>query len=173
MARSETEMRIAAFLAKYEKGMATSLRAARRKLRALFSRGYEQVYDNYNGLAFGIGSTDRSSSVVVSVVGYPRWVTLFFLYGASLKDPRGLLQGAGSRVRSIRLTHEDDLDKPEVLALIAQAAGARAEEFAAAPKLSTIIKSVVPRQTSRRPRPKSALRKSGRKEVRLRKAKST
>ncbi|MEJ1961901.1 MAG: hypothetical protein WDO56_10325 [Gammaproteobacteria bacterium] len=156
MARSETESRIAAFLAKYEKDMATRLRAARKKLRALFPRGFEQVYDSYNGLGFGIGSTDRSSGVVVSVLGYPRWITLFFLHGAGLKDPRGLLQGSGSRVRSIRLEHESDLDRPEVLALIEQAAGARADEFAAAPRLTTIIKSVVARQSSRRPRPGGA-----------------
>src|SRR6185436_8710218 len=107
MARSETETRIAASIAKYESGVAARLRGARRKLRALFRRGYEQVYDNYTALGFGIGATDRSPSVVVSVVGYPRWVTLFFLHGAKLKDPDKLLQGSGSRVRSIRLVHED------------------------------------------------------------------
>lgn len=120
-----------------------------------------------------MSSTDRSSGVGVSVVGYPRWVTLFFLHGAGLKDPHRLLQGSGSRVRSIRLAHEGDLEKPEVLALIEQAADAPAEEFAAAPGLSTLIKSVVPRQIPRRPRPKSAPRKFARKEVRLKRTKST
>ena len=156
MPRSETETRIAASIAKYESEVAARLRGARRKLRALFPRGYEQVYDNYTALGFGIGATDRSPSVVVSVVGYPRWVTLFFLHGAKLKDPDKLLQGAGSRVRSIRLTHENDMDEPEVLALIGQAANARAADFAAAPKLSTIIKSVSAKQRARRPQSKSA-----------------
>ena len=150
MARSETETRIASFVAKYDAEIATRLRAARRKLRAHFPRGYEHVYDNYNALGFGIGPTDHS--VLVSVVAYPRWVTLFFLFGGTLKDPAGLLQGTGSRVRSIRLEHANDMDKPEVVALIEQAANARAEEFATAPRLSTIIKLVLAKQRPRRPR---------------------
>jgi hypothetical protein len=151
MARSEIETRIATFVARYDREVAARLRGARRKLRALFPRGYEQVYDTYNLLGFGIAWSQKSSGVVVSVVAYPRWVTLFFLHGAALKDPRGLLQGSGSRVRSIRLTHEKDLDRPDVVSLITQAAGARATEFAAAPRLSTMIKSVSARRRPRRP----------------------
>jgi len=41
------------FLAKYEEGIASQARAVREHLLALFPRGFELVYDNYNALAVG------------------------------------------------------------------------------------------------------------------------
>lgn len=148
--REEVEASISAFIAKYDTDIASRLRAARKRLRSLFPRGYELVYDNYNALVFGIGSSERASDALISVAGYPRWVTLFFLQGADLRDPRALLKGSGSRVRSIRLEAAEDLDRPAVLALIDLAVRPHAAAFAAAPKLSTLIKSVSAKQRPRR-----------------------
>jgi hypothetical protein len=138
-------------LARYSADIVRQMTAARRKLRSRIPRGFELVYDNYNALAVGFSPTDRSSLAVVSLAAYPRWVTLFFLQGARLKDPDGLLQGEGRRVRSIRLEDPDTLDDVRVVRLIEQALGEHAAAFAAAPALSTLIKSISSRQRARRP----------------------
>jgi hypothetical protein len=142
---------IDAFLGKYTPAIEAQLREARSRLRAMFPRGFELVFDNYNALVFGISPTEHSRDAFVSVVGYPKWVTLFFLNGASLHDPKGLFEGAGKQVRSIRLKQAADIDTPDVQALLAQAVLAHASALAAAPRLQTVIKMVVAKQRPRRP----------------------
>ena len=116
--------------------------AARRKLRARVPRGFELLYDNYNGVGIGYGATQKYSAPVVSLFAFPRWVTLFFLYGATLDDPHGLLEGTGRRVRSIRLESADLLDDPWVSVLLDQAFRRDAASFAAAPRLRTCVQSI-------------------------------
>ena len=152
---TDTERRIEAFVAKYTPAIATQLRDARQRLRAHFPRGVEMVFDNYNALVLGIGPTDQSRDSFISIAGYPKWVTLFFLNGADLHDPDGLLEGDGKQVRGIRLKTPADLDAPAVAALIAQAALPHRDALAAAPPLATVIKMEVEKQRPRRPASKS------------------
>jgi hypothetical protein len=151
MNKRVVDSQIADFLGKYTPEIAAQLRQARKRLRALFPRGFELVYDNYNALVFGISPTERTSDAFVSVAGYPRWVTLFFLDGKKLADPAGLLEDAGKQVRSIRLENARDIDAPPVAALIAQAVLPHQAAFRSAPALRTIVKSISARQRSRRP----------------------
>ncbi len=151
MTDAEVERRIAAFVDRFTPAVAAQLRDARRRLRARFPRGVEMVFDNYNALVFGFGPTDRSRDSFISIAGYPRWVTLFFLDGAGLDDPAGLLEGAGKQVRGIRLTSPADLDAPAVAALIAQALRPHHDALAAAPPLATVVKMEAARQRPRRP----------------------
>jgi hypothetical protein len=110
-----TESQIAVLLGKYTPEIEAQLRHARARLRAKFPRGHELVYDNYNALVFAISPSERTSEAFVSVAGYPKWVTLFFLHGARLDDPTGLLEGEGAQVRSIRLQHPVDILRRHVL----------------------------------------------------------
>ena len=109
------------------------------------------VFDNYNALVFGIGPTDKARESFISIAGYPRWVTLFFLDGARLDDPQGLLEGDGRQVRGIRLKTPADLDSPAVAALIVQAIAPHRDALAAAAPLATVIKAEVGKQRPRRP----------------------
>ena len=145
------ERRIAVFVDRYTPAIAAQLRDARQRLRAHFPRGVEMVFDNYNALVFGIGPTDRTRESFISIAGYPKWVTLFFLDGAGLHDPQGLLDGDGKQVRGIRLKTPADLDSPAVAALIAQAIAPHRDALAAAAPLSTVIKAEVEKQRPRRP----------------------
>jgi len=139
------------FLAKYSPALRTQFEAARAALRRRFPRGWELVYDNYNALVFGFAFADRASASIVSVAGYPRWVTLFFLEGKALDDPERRLVGTGATVRSVRLAGPQTLEEPAVQALLAQAIGRHQAAFAAAPPLSTVVKSVADKQRPRRP----------------------
>ena len=134
------ESQIAVFLGKYTPAIEALLREARTRLRAMFPRGFELVYDNYNALVFGISPTERTSDALLSVAGYPKWVTLYFLHGASLDDPNGLLEGQGKQVRGVRLRDPGTINAPEVEALIAQAVLPHESAFLAAPGLTTIVK---------------------------------
>jgi hypothetical protein len=141
-----SEPQIDCFLRKYSPAMAEYARHCRAKLKAIITNGYELVYDNYNALVFGFAPSEKTSSAVISIAIYPRWVTLFFLHGTDLDDPRGLLEGTGKQVRSIRLKSPEDLDRPDVLEFID---AAMADSFASAPALTTIVKSVSAKQRPR------------------------
>lgn len=151
MKQQLAEVRIEEFIAKYSPEVGEWLRRARAQLRSLFPRGCELVYDNYNALVFAFAATNRTTDAFLSVAGYPRWVTLFFSHGASLDDPGHLLQGSGSRVRSIRLSSAEQLLERPIQALIMQAMEPHREVLLRAGPLQTEIKSVSLKQRPRRP----------------------
>lgn len=154
MKRIDTERQIAEFIDKYTPEMATSIRDNRTKLRRLFPRGFELVYDNYNALVFAFGPSEHSSEAVLSLAAYPRWVTLFFARGASLVDPNSLLQGKGAHIRGIPLIAPRQLSSEPVMNLVAEAMAPVEQALCKAPKLSTIVKSISAKQRPRRPAPK-------------------
>jgi hypothetical protein len=142
---------IDSFLAKYTPEMASSARDARARMRKRIPGGVEFVYDNYNALVFGFGPTERPSEAVLSLAVMPRWVTLCFLKGAKLPDPKKLLKGSGSIVRNMRLSSPAQLDEPEIEDFIAQAITAAKPPFPPGSQPRTIIKSVSAKQRPRRP----------------------
>lgn len=141
-----------AFIAKYFPEIASLAVKSLKKLRARLPGAWQLVYDNYNALVIGFSPTERTSDAIFSIALYPSWVSFFFLQGAGLPDPAGLLQGTGNKVRRIVLSAAEDLDQPEVEALIA-----RALEAARTPMPLTrrgerlIVKSVSERQRPRVP----------------------
>jgi hypothetical protein len=151
MASVTPASQLTAFIGKYSPEIARALSASRRKVRALVPRGYELVYDNFNALGIGYGPGQKASDVVLSIVAYPRWVTLFFLNGRYLRDPSSLLSGTGSRVRSIRLQSPNDIDRSDIKGLIRQALAPHIEAMTGCPKIKTIVKSIAAKQRSRRP----------------------
>jgi hypothetical protein len=80
------------------------------------------VYDAYNALAIGFGTGGGRKGLFIHLPVYPRWVNLGFHEGARLADPEGLLVGAGSSIRHLRLASGEDIARPAIDALIGQAA---------------------------------------------------
>jgi hypothetical protein len=148
---SKAETQLAGFIDRYTPDVAGQAREVLERMRRLAPGAVELVYDNYNALVIGFGPSERASAAVLSVVVYPRWVTLCFLQGVGLADPTGLLKGKGSRVRHIVLTAPEVLDQPAVQDLIREALlrGAEPIDPRAEPRL--VIKSISPRQRPRRP----------------------
>jgi hypothetical protein len=144
--------RVEGFFAKYPPKVATVGRAAVRKLQRILPGWIAMVYDNYNALVIGFSPTDRPSDAICSIALYPRWVNLFFLQGAFLDDPQGILKGSGKWVRAIRLASAADLDKPAVRALIAEARRDSPKPEKRARRDTLVIRSVSLRQRPRRPR---------------------
>jgi hypothetical protein len=145
----DAETQIEGFIAKFSDGIAAEIRAARAEMQRRLPGAVELVYDNYNALAIGYGSSEELRDVVFSIACFPRWVRLFFFHGADLDDPDGLLEGAGAQVRSLKLPSLAVLDDLKVQALMAQAL-ANAPPIDAAQPNRSIVKSVSPNQRRRR-----------------------
>ena len=146
------EKELAGFLKKFLPDIVKQAKAIRAKLQALLPGSVEMVYDNWNGLVIGFGPTERPSEAFLSMLIVPRWVTLCFLQGAKLSDPKKLMKGSGNIVRSIRLESPADIDKPEIRALIAQAVKLSPKPLGAPSEARLVIKSISPKQRPRRPK---------------------
>lgn len=145
------ELQLASFLAKYTPEVAAQAEAILNGMRRRYPFATELVYDNYNALAIGFGPTESASDAIFSIALYPRWVSLFFLQGKGLPDPRGWLQGEGNQVRHIRVTSPALLDEPEVRELMEEAEARAAVPFDCKAQGRLLIKSVSAKQRPRRP----------------------
>ena len=145
------EQQIAEFLAKYTPEIVAYATDARKRMRKEVPGGIEFVYDNYNSLVFGYGPSERPSEAVLSLALMPEWVTLCFLKGAELSDPKKLLKGSGNIVRSIRLIAPYSLDDSDVQGFVGAAIAAAAPPFPAGGAPRTIVKSISAKQRPRRP----------------------
>lgn len=141
---------IAGFIDKFDPKVGSVIRACRSALRKRLPTAIEQVYDNYNFLAIGFCTTERTSSCICSLACSSKGVSLSFYYGASLADPHGILLGSGNQNRYVRLVGAATLREPAVAALI-DAAVAKAEPpLAGSGRGKTMVKSVSVQQRSRR-----------------------
>jgi hypothetical protein len=138
------------FIDKFTPDIAATIRRALAMVSARLPGATILVYDNYNALAIGFGASDKMRSIVCSVAGYPRWVSLFLANGPTLPDPDGLLEGEGNTVRHVKLTG-DRIESPAVAALIDAAASRVAVPIDPAGQGRLIIKSVSAKQRPRRP----------------------
>jgi Domain of unknown function (DU1801) len=138
------------FLAKFDPKVARQAKAALKKMRVRLPGAIELVYDNYNALAIGFGPTERASEAVFSIAVYPRWVSLFFLRGIGLRDPKKVLKGSGNQVRHIVLQSTEELDKSEIQSLMDQALERADPAIDASKPRKLIIKSISAKQRPRR-----------------------
>src|SRR5437762_12975905 len=96
------EKQLRDFIAKFEPKRQTLIRAVRKALRKRFPTAYELAYDNYNFFVIGYGPTERPSDCILSLAAGANGVSLCFLYGASLRDPKGFLHGSGRKTLVLR-----------------------------------------------------------------------
>src|ERR1041385_5180667 len=63
---------------------------------------YENIYDAYSAVAIGYGASDRLSDGILHIAVYTTGANLGFNDGATLDDPKDILEGTGNRIRHIR-----------------------------------------------------------------------
>ena len=143
---------LADFIAKFDPPIRKLARNCRAVLRRRLPTAIELVYDNFQALAIGYCPTERLSDCIVSLAIYPRGVSLFFYYGATLPDPEHILEGNGNQTRFVRLADASALLRPDVEALIKAAIAQSQAPLPSEGEGYTVIKSVSVRQ-----RPRSAL----------------
>ena len=146
------EKQLAGFIAKFTPEVATLIRAARKKMRERLPQALELVYDNYNFFVIGYGPSEKASEAIFSIAAQARGLSLCFLQGAGLPDPKGLLKGSGNVVRNIRLETADTLDRPDVRSLMKAAL-----EHARAPITEKSAHRLVIKSVSAKQRPRRAV----------------
>ena len=139
------------FIARYTPEIAERARDVLAAMRARVPGAVELVYDNYNALVIGFGPTERPSDALFSIALYPRWINLYFLNGAQLPDPDGVLVGSGKQVRRVLLEGVHTLDLPAVQRVMAIAMDAAQTPFDARAPCRIIIKSISAKQRPRLP----------------------
>lgn len=148
----DVQAQLDAFFDKYSPEVASDGRCALEFLLARLPTATRLVYDNYNALVVGFGTTDKVGDIVLSIALYARYVTLFFTRGVTLPDPHGLLEGSGSMVRGVRLVPLARLKSPEVAALIDAAVENATKPLPSSGNGPLIIKSISAKQRPRRPK---------------------
>jgi len=112
-------------LRKFLKPYDASVRELALRLRALvleeMAPCYENIYDAYSAVAIGYGTSKRMSDGIFHIAVYSKHVNLGFNDGASLPDPKGILEGQGSHIRHISIKTPDDLRRPELRTYIRRA----------------------------------------------------
>jgi hypothetical protein len=126
------------------------IRAVRKALRKRFRTAFELAYDNYNFFVIGYSPTERPSDAIVSIAAGANGVGLYFLRGATLRDPKKVLLGSGNQTRFIRLESVDVLARPEVEALLNAATAQAKTPMRATGRGQLIIRSVSAKQRPRR-----------------------
>ena len=149
---SADERRFEGFLSEFDPEIATLGREATALLRARLPSADVMIYDNYNFLVAGFSPNHRPSDAVLSIALGARNVSLCFLQGAGLPDPRGLLRGSGNVARNIRLASIDDFNRSEVEALLNAALERARVPFDPSRAGSFYVKSVSAKKRPRRPR---------------------
>jgi hypothetical protein len=139
-----------AFIAKFDAKDQRLIRAVRSAMRKRLPTAHELVYDNYNFLVIGFSPSERPSDAIFSIAARANVVSLCFLHGAKLPDPRKLLQGAGTQSRFVRLDSADRLAHPAVEALVAAAVARAKTPLAARGRGKLIIRSISAKQQPRR-----------------------
>jgi len=138
------------FISKYSPDVAKLGRAAIMRMRKFLPAAHVLVYDNYNALAIGYSPTEKTSDCVFSLAAYARGLNLYFMYGRSLPDPDGLLEGNGTQGAFIRLSSVDTLDEPKVIDLINRAVKRQRPTFSSEGRGHTVVKSISAKQRPRR-----------------------
>jgi hypothetical protein len=114
-----------AALVKFLKPYGREIQDLALKLRALvleeMAPCYENIYDAYSAVAIGYGASDRLRDGIFHLAVYSKHVNLGFNDGASLDDPKGILQGTGNQIRHITIKTAEDIKRPEIRAYIRRA----------------------------------------------------
>jgi len=144
------EDQLRSFIAKFEPNHQRVIRAVRRVLRREFPAANELVYDNYNFFVIGYSPTERPSDSIFSIAAASNGISLCFIHGATLPDPKKLLTGAGKQTRFLRLESAGVLDRPEVKSLFSHAVAQSKAPMPTRGRGKLIIRSVSAKQRPRR-----------------------
>ncbi|MEO7359357.1 MAG: hypothetical protein ABI120_03450 [Gemmatimonadaceae bacterium] len=89
------------------------------KLRRAFPGANEIVYDYAKSVVVSFSMSERGYEAIVSLAIFPDAVRLYF--DKSLPDPKRLLEGIGTKVRSVIIKDASDLDDGDIHTLIVAA----------------------------------------------------
>ena len=139
---------LSAFLSRFPPEIVALVKKCLPKLRRAFPGSYQLVYDYSKSVVVAFGMSDRGYEAIVAMAIFPGWVRLYF--DKSLPDPKGLLEGAGGKVRSVALEAASDLDHGDIHALIKAAIKHAGVKFPRNRSIRIVIKSESKKRKPRR-----------------------
>lgn len=98
--------------------------ALRRRVASLHPAFVEVVWPRLKIASYGIGPKKLSEHYAYVGV-MPAHVNLGFYHGASLADPEGLLEGAGRKLRHVKIRDVASTKRPALTALLREAIAER------------------------------------------------
>jgi hypothetical protein len=105
-----------AFLSRFPDGIVKMVEQCLPKLRRAIPHSFEIVYNYSHSVVMSFSASERGYEAIVAMSVLPECVRLYV--DKSLPDPNGLLEGSGTRVRSVTLKTASDLDRADIKALI-------------------------------------------------------
>jgi len=109
------------FLKPYDREIQKLALALRQIVLAEMAPCYENIYDAYSAVTIGYGTSERLSDGIFHIAVYSKHVNLGFNDGATLDDPKGILEGNGNRIRHLTIKKAEDLNRPELRTYIRRA----------------------------------------------------
>jgi hypothetical protein len=107
------------------RAIASALRAA---IKSVHHDVLEVAWARQKIASYGIGPKKMSEHYAY-IAPQSDYVNLGFYHGVALKDPAGLMEGAGKRLRHIKIKSLDDAAKKEIGALLRAALSERANSL--------------------------------------------
>lgn len=117
-----TKMKAYASFDDYLKAQSPRNQLIIRALRRFVSRVAPRLTES---VKWGNGCWLGAKGPVAYVYSDSEYVQFGFFHGATLEDPKGLLEGKGQYVRHIKVRKRSDIDERAFTALLKQAAGRR------------------------------------------------
>ena len=155
--QTSPEAQLAELLARFPPDIVAMASQCLAKLRRAFPGCQELVYDYTNSLVVAFGMSERGYEAIVAVAIFPGWIKLYV--DKNLPDPKGLLEGAGSKVRSVTLEAASALDRADIKALIKAAKEHSGVAFPRSGSTNVVIKSAAKKKA---PAKKKSPAKTGR-----------
>jgi hypothetical protein len=103
-------------------------RALKSVIAAIHADFVEVAWPRQKIASYGIGPKKMSEHYAY-IAPQTNYVNLGFYHGVALKDPAGLLEGAGKRLRHIKIKSISDANTKDVVSLLNAALSEREDEF--------------------------------------------
>ena len=129
------------FLKPFDRSISELALALRRLVIEEMAPCHENIYDAYNALALGYGTTDRLKDGICHIAVYAHHVNLGFNHGATLADPHKVLLGSGKKIRHITVKDPSDLKRPELRTYL-RSARKQAKHVASKGKSNEVVSTV-------------------------------
>lgn len=144
-----------ALLRRYEPEVQATALALRAAVLDEIGPCHETIFQVYqrNVISILYSTTEkRMKDNVCLVVLYRDHVNLMFMRGVDMKDPRGLLEGAGKAMRHVKMRTAADMKRPGVRDLIRQAKK-RPDLGKPAKPLTKVVTTLKAKKTQAAPKP--------------------
>lgn len=92
-------------------------KATRELIFTLMPRAVEVVWTSQKIAGYGTGKKKKTEHFSW-IIPTKKHVTLGFNYGAEIPDPKALLEGSGKLYRHLKVKSMEDLNNPDVIALL-------------------------------------------------------